>query len=90
MYTTNAHGGTISGYEVSETGTITLFSSVASKALTPTLDLAFGGSDNFHNQFLYVLNGNSITSFRVYDDGSIARYATVGGLPASATGLAAL
>jgi len=90
VYTSNAHGGTISGYEVSETGTISLFSSVASKALTPTLDLAFGGGDNFHDQFLYVLNGNSITSFRVYGDGSIAQFATVGGLPASATGLAAL
>jgi len=90
VYTTNAHGGTISGYEVSGTGTISLFSSVASKALTPTLDLAFGGSNNFHNQFLYVLNGNSITSFRVYNDGSIAQFATVGGLPTSATGIAAL
>jgi 6-phosphogluconolactonase len=90
VYTTNAHGGTISGYEVSGTGTLSLFSSVASKAMIPTLDLAFGGSNNFHNQFLYVLNGNSITSFRAYPDGSIAQFATVGGLPASATGLAAL
>jgi 6-phosphogluconolactonase (cycloisomerase 2 family) len=90
VYTSNAHGGTISGYELSRTGTISLFSSVASKALIPTLDLAFGGSDNFHNQFLYVLDGNSITSFQTYQDGSIAQSATVGGLPASATGLAAL
>jgi len=90
VYTSNAHGGTISGYDVSGTGTISLFSSVASKTLTPTLDLAFGGSDSFHDQFLYVLNGNSITSFRVYDDGSISQFIIVGGLPASATGLAAL
>jgi 6-phosphogluconolactonase len=89
-YTTNAHGGTISGYEVSGTGTLSLFSSVASKALTPTLDLAFGRSDTPQNQFLYVLNGNSITSFRAFSDGSIAQFATVGGLPASATGIAAL
>jgi 6-phosphogluconolactonase len=89
VYTSNAHGGTISGYEVSGTGTLSLFSSVASKALTPTLDLAFGMSDNYHSQFLYVLDGSSITSFQAYQDGSIAQYATVGGLPASATGLAA-
>ncbi|HUI24337.1 MAG TPA: beta-propeller fold lactonase family protein [Nitrososphaerales archaeon] len=89
-YTTNAHGGTISGYDVSGTGTISLFSSVASKAMTPTLDLAFGGSDISHNQFLYVLNGNSITAFRAYGDGSVTQFATAGGLPASATGLAAL
>ena len=90
VYTTNAHGGTISGYAVSESGTLTLFSSVASHALTPTLDLAFGSGSSFQNLYLYVLNGNSITSFRVYNDGSIAQYGTVGGLPASATGLAAI
>jgi 6-phosphogluconolactonase (cycloisomerase 2 family) len=90
VYTTNAHGGTISGYEVSGTGTLSLFSSVASKAQTPSLDLAFGGGDNSHNQFLYVLNGNSITSFRALQDGSIVESATVGSLPASSTGLAAL
>ena len=90
VYTSNAHGGTISGFEVSQTGTLNLFSSVAAKALIPTLDLTFGGSSNPYTQFLYVLNGNSITSFQVYPDGSIAQYATVGGLPGSATGLAAL
>ena len=90
VYTSNAHGGTISGYQLSGTGTLSLFSSVASKALTPTLDLAFGTGDNYHNQFLYVLNGNSITSFQAYQDGSIAQFAAVGGLPPSATGLAAL
>ena len=74
---------------MSQTGTLSLFSSIASKAQIPTLDLAFG-SGNYHSQFLYVLNGNSITSFQVYNDGSIAQFATVGGLPASATGLAAL
>ncbi len=86
VYTSNAHGGTISAYSVSETGTMSLFSSVAAKASIPTLDLAFGGSN--HNQFLYVLNGNSITSFQVYPDGSIAQTATVGGVPSSAAGLA--
>jgi 6-phosphogluconolactonase len=88
-YTTNAHGGTISGYGVSGTGTLNLFSSVASTAMKPTLDMAFGSSDNPHTQFLYVLNGNSITSFQAFQDGSIAQFATIGGLPASATGLAA-
>lgn len=89
-YTTNAHGGTISGYAISGTGTLNLFSSVAAKTLTPTLDLTFSTSGNPHNQFMYVLNGNSITSFRAYDDGSIAQFATVSGLPGSTTGIAAL
>jgi 6-phosphogluconolactonase len=87
VFTSNAHGGTISGYSVSGSGMLSLYSSVAAKATIPTLDLAFGG--NFHNQFLYVLNGNSITDFQVYPDGSIAQVASTGGLPAGATGLAA-
>jgi 6-phosphogluconolactonase (cycloisomerase 2 family) len=87
VYTSNAHGGTISGYSIAKTGTMSLFSSVAAKASIPTLDLTFGG--NSHSPFLFVLNGNSITSFQVYPDGTMAQTATLGGLPASATGLAA-
>lgn len=98
VYTTNAHEGTISGYAVSGTGTINLFSSVAAKTSIPSLDLAFGSSNNNVDssnsnarfQFLYVLNGNSITSFLAYPDGSVAQFASVSGLPASATGLAAI
>jgi 6-phosphogluconolactonase (cycloisomerase 2 family) len=94
VYSSNAHGGTISGYAVSGTGTISLFSSVAAKTSIPTLDLAFGGSRNGnsdydHGLFLYVLNGNSITSFQAFPDGSIAQFAAASGLPSSATGLAA-
>ncbi len=86
-YTSNAHGGTISGYSVSGTGTLSLFSSVAAKTSIPTLDLAFSGN----NQYLYALNGGEITSFQVYPGGSIYQVSTTaaGGLPASATGLAA-
>jgi 6-phosphogluconolactonase len=84
-YTTNAHGGTISGYSVSSSGTLSLFSSVAAKASAPTLDLAFSGDGHF----LFALNGNQITSFQVYPDGSLAQVSSTAGLPASATGLAA-
>jgi 6-phosphogluconolactonase (cycloisomerase 2 family) len=86
-YTSNAHGGTISGYDISGTGTLSLFSSVAAKTSIPTLDLAFSGN----NQYLYVLNGAQITSFQVYPGGSIYQVSVTaaGGLPASTTGLAA-
>jgi 6-phosphogluconolactonase len=82
-YTSNAHGGTISGYSISGTGTLSLFSSVAAKTSIATLDLTFSGNGHF----LFVLNGNSITTFQTYQDGSISRSSSVGGLPASATGL---
>jgi DNA-binding beta-propeller fold protein YncE len=86
-YADNAHGGTISGYVIGQTGTMSLFSSVAAHTAIPNLDLAFGGS--YQSEFLYVLNGNSITSFAAHSDGSISQVSSTGGLPASATGLAA-
>ena len=39
VYTTNAHGGTISGLTISNTGTLNLFSSIAASTNTPALDL---------------------------------------------------
>jgi len=85
VYADNAHGGTISGYTLSGIGTLNLFSSVAAKAGVPSLDMAFGKG----GEFLYVLNGNNITGFKTYFDGSLSQITAVGGLPASATGLAA-
>lgn len=84
-YTSNAHGGTISGYTISATGTINLFSSIAAKTNIPTLDLAFSKD----NKFLYALNGNSITGFQVFSGGALWQVSSVNGLPASTTGLAA-
>jgi 6-phosphogluconolactonase (cycloisomerase 2 family) len=84
-YTTNAHGGTISGFTISNTGQLSLFSSIAATVNIPALDLAFSAL----SKFLYVLNGNSITGFQVYNDGSLASVTTVNSLPGSATGLAA-
>jgi 6-phosphogluconolactonase (cycloisomerase 2 family) len=84
-YVSNAHVGTISVYGISGTGILRLDSSISAHTLVPTLDLAVSGS----NQYLYALNGGQITSFQTYQDGSIAQVSAVGGVPASATGLAA-
>jgi hypothetical protein len=84
-YTTNAHGGTISGYAISYSGTLSLFSSIAAKVNVPALDLAFSTG----SRFLYTLNGNDITGFQAYSDGSLSWVTTVTGLPTSTTGLAA-
>jgi 6-phosphogluconolactonase len=84
-YTANAHGGTISTFSISSTSILTLTSSVASHTAIPALDMAF--SQN--NQFLYVHNGATITGFQVLPDGSILSITSVGGLAASASGLAA-
>jgi 6-phosphogluconolactonase len=84
-YVSNAHVGTISVYGISQTGILSLDSSISAHTLVPTLDLAVGGS----NQYLYSLNGGQITTFQLYQDGSIAQVSAIGGVPASAGGLAA-
>ena len=84
-FTTNAHGGTISSFSISRTSGLTLFSSVAAHTAIPALDIAF--SQN--SQFLYVHNGNMITGFQVYSDGSISSITSANGIVSSASGLAA-
>jgi 6-phosphogluconolactonase len=84
-YTTNAHGGTISAFAISNEGILTLTSSIAATTNIPALDLAFSAG----SKFIYVLNGNSITGFQVFNDGSLSKVNTVSSLPASTTGLAA-
>lgn len=84
-YETNAADGTISTFSISRSGAITLVSAIAAKMKTPALDLAFSKND----RFLYVLNGDSITGFRVYSDGSLSWTTSVNAVPGSATGLAA-
>ena len=84
-YTSNAHGGTISTYTISKTGMLNLQSSIAAKTAVPTLDLALTSDSGF----LYALNGNNITGFQVFQDGSLWQVSNITGLPASTTGLAA-
>jgi 6-phosphogluconolactonase len=85
VYTSNAHGGTISAYSISRDGTLSLISSIAAKTAVPTLDLTLSGN----GQYLYALNGGMVTSFWVYPDGGISIVATIGGIQASAAGIAA-
>ena len=85
VYTSNAHGGTISTFSITGTATLTLTSSIEAKLNVPTLDLAFSKD----SQYLYALNGGSITGFKVYNDGSLWQVTTIDSIPGSAAGLAA-
>ena len=88
-YTTDAHSGAISGFRVSNDGSL--------KALTPggvtgstggaPLDMALSGN----SQYLYALNSGTlgINAFAVQEDGSLQSLPGITGLPASAFGLAA-
>ena len=85
VYTSDAHGGTLSTFALSGTGGLNLLSSKEAQLNTPTLDLAFSK----HSQFLYALNSGSITGFKVFNDGSLWQVTSVNSVPASASGLAA-
>jgi 6-phosphogluconolactonase len=84
-YETNAADGTISTFSISRSGAINLVSAISAKMNVPALDMAFSNND----RFLYVLNGDSITGFKVYSDGSLSWATSVNAVPGSATGLAA-
>ena len=90
-YTTNTGSGSISGYAIDEDGALTLLNADGQTAVTgagsaPT-DLALSED----GRFLMVLNSgtHSIGAFRILESGQLQPVITVGGLPASANGLAA-
>jgi 6-phosphogluconolactonase (cycloisomerase 2 family) len=84
VYASNAHGGTISDYQIMNSGKLVLIRSVDATVNIPGLDLAFSAGGNF----LYNLNGNSITGFWVHHDGDLSEITSVS-VPSSTTGLAA-
>lgn len=88
-YTVNAGSGTVSSYEVSREGYLTLLdptAAVTEPGSTPT-DPAFSSD----GKFLYVRDGNLgvIYGFRVEANGSLTPIGTTEGSPAGGQGLAA-
>lgn len=88
-YTVNAGSGTVSSYEVSREGYLTLLepaAAVTGSGSTPT-DPAFSTD----GKFLYVRDGNLgvIYGFRVEANGSLTPIGTTEGNPAGGQGLAA-
>ena len=90
-YTTNTGSGSISGYAIDSDGALTLLNADGRTANTGAgstpIDLAL--SEN--GRFLFVLNSGaqSIGAFRILSSGQLQPVGAVGGLPASANGLAA-
>ncbi len=85
-FTTNAASGTISTYAIANNGILLLTSSVAAKVSSPALDMALSSDSGF----LYALNGNNLTGFKIFgDDGGLWQVTNVPNLPSGATGLAA-
>jgi 6-phosphogluconolactonase len=88
-YASNTGSGTISGYRVARDGTLHLLNTDGVTGTTGPgpIDLALSRN----SRYLYSLNSGdgTISAFRVHADGSLDALPGVGGIPASANGLAA-
>ena len=88
VFTTNAHGSTISTYQLGWGGTLSLVNAVAATTGAADTDMATAGS---HGQYLLVYDAGAgeIQEFAIGHDGSLAQLYTVSSLPSTAEGLAA-
>jgi 6-phosphogluconolactonase len=87
VYTSNAHGNTISLYQLGSGGRLTLVSSVAATTGAADTDLGVGGT---HGQYLFVYDAGAaeIQQFAIGSSGSLTLLSAVFSLPATAEGLA--
>jgi 6-phosphogluconolactonase len=88
-YASNTGSGTLSGYNVSSGGSLSLLDADGVTGVTGPGPIDMALSVNSH--FLYALNsGNgTISAFRVNHNGSLSSFPGVDGIPSGANGLAA-
>jgi 6-phosphogluconolactonase (cycloisomerase 2 family) len=88
-YASNTGSGTLSGYDVSSGGSLSLLNADGVTGLTGLGPIDMATSVNSH--FLYALNSGdgTISAFRVNHDGSLSSLPGVDGIPSGANGLAA-
>jgi 6-phosphogluconolactonase len=87
-YVSNTGSGTLSGYNVSSDGSLSLLDADGVTGVTGPGPIDMALSVNSH--FLYSLNSGdgTISTFRVNHDGSLSSLPGVAGIPAGANGLA--
>jgi 6-phosphogluconolactonase (cycloisomerase 2 family) len=90
-YTTNTGSGSVSGYAVGRDGSLSLLDADGRTGVTGPGSTPIDAALDRGSRFLYVLESGTheIGVFEVNRDGSLDPLAGVGGLPASAVGLAA-
>ncbi len=90
-YTTNTGSGSISGYSIARAGRLTLLDPDGRTGETGDGSAPIDMALTADGVFLYVLNSGlgQVGTFRVGTDGSLEALPGIGGLPASANGLAA-
>jgi len=90
VYTANAGGGSISGFQVGHRGSLELLDADGVTGVTGADSHPTDMAQSRDGRFLYSLNnGNgTISAFRAMPDGSLQPLPTLTGLPVSAAGLA--
>ncbi len=90
IYTANAGSGSISGYRIGHGGSLELLDADGRTGVTGDGSHPADMAQSRDGRFLYSLNnGNgTISAFRSKPNGSLQPLMVIGGLPASATGLA--
>jgi 6-phosphogluconolactonase (cycloisomerase 2 family) len=88
-YTANAGSGSISSYSVGRDGSLTLLNSQAAFIGNGSHPIDMALSTNSHYLYALASNAQTINAFQVQADGSLTPIGSVGGLPASMSGLAA-
>jgi 6-phosphogluconolactonase (cycloisomerase 2 family) len=90
-YVANTGSGTISGYQISPAGSLTLLDADGETGVTGPGSAPADVAVSAGSQFLYARNGgtDSISAFSIGADGSLTSIQTISGLPADAVGLAA-
>jgi len=83
-YVANTGSGTVSSYNISASGTLSLRTGAAATPLGHPIDEALGGG------WFFVLIGPAIAATPVLPSGDLGTVTTTGGLPVGTTGLAAL
>jgi 6-phosphogluconolactonase (cycloisomerase 2 family) len=89
-YTTNTGSGTVSVYDVAHDGQLTLRHAVAANTGAGSTPIDMASSRN--GRFVYVLApgaGGSVRPYAIADDAQLMGLGPVGGIPATAYGLAA-
>ena len=88
-YTTNTASGNISGYTISESGSLTLLDSDGITATTEGSPIDMSLSEN--SKYLYTLNatGHSISMFSVNNNGSLTSIGNLSNVPVGSVGMAA-
>ncbi len=87
-FTTNAHGSTISSYQIGWGGTLSLVDAVAATTGAADTDMAVAGS---HGQYLLIYDAGAgeIQEFTIGNGGTLTSTYSVSSLPPAAEGLAA-